>query len=164
MQRICPFLRYDPTMPRRLITLLSALSLLVWVGTASAGQSSWLGCSGPGAWRLTTEADIFASWCAFWVLLLLVPAVYLLARAGHPALALLHLLMLVLHPAWTVSAWHGDCGDFKRFASKLFVVAAAAAVPEAVAVTLLFRRPWPWHFRRGRVEGRTCAACGYDLR
>ncbi|MDB5330239.1 MAG: hypothetical protein JWP03_1390 [Phycisphaerales bacterium] len=151
-------------MRRRLFTLLCALSLLLCVRTSSAGQLSLLGCSGPNAWREMTDADIFGSWCAFWVLLLLVPAVYLLARAGHPALAMLHLLLLALHPAWTVSAWHGDCGDFKRFASTLFVVAAAAAVPEAVAVAILFRRPRPWYFQRRRRGSGLCSACGYDLR
>ena len=106
-----------------------------------------------------TEADIYAYWSAFWVALLLVPTIYLLVRSGHPLLAAGHLLLLALHPSWTVSAWHGDCGDFKRSASTAFVVAAGIAILEASAVAVFFRRPW----RRRPSRRGVCARCGYDL-
>jgi hypothetical protein len=147
-------------MIRRMLAIASALLLTATLATAAlVDPTHVLACSGPGAWRVMTDADIYASWCAFWVAILLVPVVYTLARSGHPMLAAAHLLLLILHPSWTVSAWHGDCGDFKRMASTAFVILAGVAVPEASAVALLFRRPWPWR----REKFGVCRHCGYNL-
>ena len=141
---------------------LTVLSLLLCMATVAGYSSEALACSGPGAWTVMTDADIYALWCAFWVTILLVPSVYMLARSGHPLLAASHLILLLLHPSWTVSAWHGDCGNSKRSASTTFVVLAGIAVPEAAMVTLLFGRSWPW--RRTNTKTGLCPVCNYDLR
>ena len=104
----------------------------------------------------------YGYWPAFWVALLLVPTVYVLLRSGRLGLAAFHLLLLALHPAWTVIARNADCGMLKQAESTVFMVVAAASVIEAAVVGRYFRRPWQpcW---RPPVPG-LCARCGYDLR
>ena len=128
------------------------------------------------------DADILGYWSAFWVLLLLVPTLWLLVRSGHPVMALADAALIVLHPSWTVSAWHGDCGRFKVIASEVFVGLAAVAFVGSVVVAVFWRRPWPWRrdtvmvalsavwgeVRRTRADRRVarglCGTCGYDMR
>jgi hypothetical protein len=131
------------------------LSLLLVLPASHA-----IACSGPGAWKAMRDADVFASWSALCVGVLLVPTAYLLARCGHPILGMIHLGLIVFHPSWTVSAWHGDCGSFKVFAAKVFLGLAVMGLLESVAVAVFWQRPWPWR----RVRRGFCSGCGYDLR
>jgi hypothetical protein len=61
-------------------------------------------------------------------------------RSVHEVLALVAVLLLVLHPAWTVSAIQGDCGHLKRAAATGVTIAVAACVATQIAVLLLARR------------------------
>jgi hypothetical protein len=109
------------------------------------------------------DADVRGYWSAFWVALALVPTVWLLARSGHPGMALVHLALLGLHPSWTISAWHGDCGSSKLFWSDAFIVLAAGAFIESSLIAVFWRRPWPWKPSPPTVV-TNCRECGYDLR
>ena len=46
---------------------------------------------------------------------------------------------LLFHPAWTVSAMHGDCGYLKRDMSRLFTGIACLAVGLQVASIVVAR-------------------------
>ena len=150
-------------MMRPLFNILSALALVLCCASVARATDGIIACSGPGAWRIMTDVDVYGSWCAFWVSLMLVPTVYLLARSGHPLLAVAHLPLLILHPSWTVSAWRGDCGSFKHAASTCFVAMAAVAVLESVVVSTQFWRPWPWRVLPRSNRDEECLTCGYDL-
>jgi hypothetical protein len=151
-------------MRRRPFTFATAALIVLCQATATrGGQAHFLACSGPNAWKVMLDADLYGASCAVWVTLLLVPTVYIIARSGHPALALTHLLLLLLHPAWTVSAYSGDCGRSKEFFSTVFVVLAAASVLESIYIAVYFRRPWPWRWRRQHPRIGFCPNCDYNL-
>lgn len=80
-----------------------------------------LACSGPGAAALIQENIVTGYFCAA------IGGVITLAlgfdawrtrrwRFAFPVAT----VMLLMHPAWTVSAIHGDCGFFKRDVSYVF--------------------------------------------
>ena len=80
-----------------------------------------LACSGPGAPATIQQSIIIGYFCAA------IGGVITLAL-GYDAWRMRDLrftlpvaaVMLLLHPAWTVSAIHGDCGFFKRDVSYFF--------------------------------------------
>jgi len=77
-----------------------------------------LACSGPGAGRIISESIRIAHYCAaFGFLVLLVIFYFQRFRAGRMWPLSVSIALLVIHPAWTVSAVSGDCGDSKREAS-----------------------------------------------
>ena len=93
-----------------------------------------LACSGPGALRVIAESIRIGYYNAAFVGLAAAAGVLLHLihwRRGGWAFAIAYLLfgtlLLLWHPAWTVSAYHGDCGDAKRFYS--YIVSAVAAAP-----------------------------------
>jgi len=141
-----------------LFLMLSAAAITV------SAQSPLLACSGDHAWQTMRDVDIEGYWSAFWVLILLLPTLYLLARSGHPALALIHLPLLLFHPSWTTSAWRGDCGQFKSDTSTLFICLAGFGLLESICIAVFWRRPWPWHLPRTKTTPGRCANCNYDLR
>ena len=53
------------------------------------------------------------------------------------------LCLLAIHPAWTISAIHGDCGQTKLIASWLFI-----GIGISVVVWQLSCREMDWHKRR----------------
>lgn len=142
-----------------LFLMLSVASM-----TVSAQSPTLLACSGDHAWQTMRDADIFGYWSAFWVLILLLPAIYLLARSGYPAAALTHMPILLFHPSWMISAYQGDCGTFKSNTSTLFIYLAAFSLLESIIVATFWRRPWPWRLPRKKTTPGRCAKCGYDLR
>ncbi len=82
-----------------------------------------LACSGPGAWAAIQEAISYGYLCAaIGGVITLSMYLYSIAtqRLGFP-LAIAG-AMLAIHPAWTVSAVSGDCGQMKVFASEIFTV------------------------------------------
>lgn len=79
-----------------------------------------IGCSGPGAAAVIEQSIVIGYFCAA------VGAVATLAlgvdawRTRDWKAVLIPLGMLAIHPAWTISAIHGDCGFFKREVAFVF--------------------------------------------
>jgi hypothetical protein len=93
-------------------------------------------CSGPHAGELISKSIAFGFEQAVVVGILFMVSMALY-RLSMRALYFPSLLLglLVLHPAWTVSAISGDCGILKRGASE--VVTAIAIIILGVQLTLL---------------------------
>jgi hypothetical protein len=74
-----------------------------------------LACSGPGAMTVIQQSITIGYFCAAFggVATLALAYDFLRTRRVRFTLPVASLLMLV-HPAWTVSATRGDCGFFKR--------------------------------------------------
>ncbi|MEE3718124.1 hypothetical protein V2H45_15395 [Tumidithrix elongata RA019] len=74
-----------------------------------------LACSGPGAMFAIQQSITIGYFCAVFggVATIAIAYNFLQTRRVRFTLPVAGLLMLV-HPAWTVSAIHGDCGYFKR--------------------------------------------------
>jgi hypothetical protein len=96
-------------------------------------------CSGEGAGAIIRENIVIGYLCAA------VGGVITLAlgfdawRTGRWRFALpAAALMLLMHPAWSVSAVHGDCGFFKRDASYFFT-----AVYSGLMIYQCFLAAWP---------------------
>jgi hypothetical protein len=116
-----------------------------------------IGCSGPGEHRVIAENIAYSHWSALGVALGLLPIGYRYVRSGLYGFAIGHCGLLVLHPAWWISAVSGDCGHTLHAASTFYLVVTAVA--------------WgisPIMARRYRVPRRSprglCPHCGYDLR
>ena len=158
--RAVPEVSYHVFMRRRLFMAPLVLSLVTLVAWRSSDAGPVLACSGPGAFKVMADVDLYANRCALGVEAMLVMTCYLLLRGGRPRLAGVHLFfLLVLNPAWTVSAWKGDCGDFKATAATVVLVSTALTLPEAAVLAIWFREPWPWQ----RPRSSHCPACGYNL-
>lgn len=80
-----------------------------------------LACSGPGAMATIQKSITIGYFCAAFgaVVTLALAYDFVRARRVRFTLRVAGLLMLV-HPAWTVSATSGDCGFFKREVSYIF--------------------------------------------
>jgi hypothetical protein len=77
-----------------------------------------LACSGPGAGRVIQESILIGYFCAGLAGLVTFAAICLQRFWGGPVWPfLVCAALLALHPAWSISAIHGDCGYFKREAS-----------------------------------------------
>lgn len=85
------------------------------------GSLAIFACSGPGAF-ITIRQNITIGYFAAAIGAVVVLALtYDALRTRRLRLTLPSAaLMLLLHPAWTISAVHGDCGYFKRDASYFF--------------------------------------------
>jgi len=86
-------------------------------------------CSGPGAGEAIAVSILIGYRHAALAAVLLGLGLLLLALSPKRWLfpAILGALLL-LHPAWTVSAIHGDCGFMKRDASRVFTAVSCAAL------------------------------------
>jgi hypothetical protein len=99
-----------------------------------------LACSGPGA-AATIARSIEIGYthaavvCTLFLLSLSIAA-FGTRRWGVPAVLA---VLLLLHPAWTISAIHGDCGYFKRDASWVFTIVGCTLICCQVAC-----RFWRW--------------------
>ena len=100
-------------------------------------------CSGPGAGAAIarsieigyTQAEVMGGLVGISCLILAV-------RPRNWLVLLLLLGMLLLHPAWTISAISGDCGYLKRYASYLFTALGCAGLLFQVG-QLIWRRIRP---------------------
>src|SRR5437588_147441 len=80
-----------------------------------------LACSGPGAGAAIQQSIIIGYFCAAIGAVITLALAYDSWRMGYARFTLtVALLMLFLHPAWTISAIHGDCGFLKRDVSYFF--------------------------------------------
>jgi len=75
----------------------------------------------------------------FLACLLLLPVSLMVWRKSqrHRVWALAHILLVVTHPIWWISAQYGDCGFFLADAAMVYVVVASFGTAR---VTWLFRR------------------------
>jgi hypothetical protein len=97
-------------------------------------------CSGPGAGAAIAENIAYAQAHALVVLTALeVSALIWLCVRRSRGWPLASALLLLLHPAWTVSALDGDCGALKAQASVLFTVLAAGCL-----VGQITHLTWSW--------------------
>ena len=88
-----------------------------------------LACSGPGAMRLIQDNILYAQQHAMVVGCLAVLSVTLwVFLRRFKALPICVLLLLLVHPAWTISAIRGDCGYFKAGAATLDTVVSTICV------------------------------------
>ncbi len=82
-----------------------------------------LACSGPGAGRAIAWSIAIGFICFVYAAFVEVQLLFLyLCRSGKRWPVYWGFGLLVLHPAWTVSARHGDCGMMKEIASLVFSI------------------------------------------
>jgi len=105
--------------------------------------SGLLACSGPGAGRAIASSILFGYVSAAIAFVLLLAAAFLyVVFLGKWHAAVIHLALLALHPAWTVSAIHGDCGFAKtQWSFVAIVVAGILLVRTGKAATSRQREP-----------------------
>lgn len=105
-----------------------------------------LACSGPGAAEsIALSIQIgyrHAVFCSGVLAAALVLLAFFPKRWLFPAIIAISLL---IHPAWTISATHGDCGYLKRDISRLFtgITCFAAGLQVASIVVVRRKRPTP---------------------
>ena len=91
-----------------------------------------LACSGPGAGPAIAASISIGYYCAGLAALITTALFFLYrSRGGSAGVAWTGIVLLLLHPAWTISATHGDCGVLK--------LAASGVVSLAFVVLLLFQ-------------------------
>ncbi len=84
-----------------------------------------LACSGPNAGAVIRGNELYAWECAVPFVCRFIASLLLAVwKTKLPAVVWLFGGMLLLHPAWTISARRGDCGFFKAEASVGFLIAA----------------------------------------
>jgi hypothetical protein len=76
-------------------------------------------CSGPGSERIIAENISIGDYCAAFgvVMMLTIFALQQFRLGGWPLI--ISSALVVLHPAWTIDAIGGDCGELKRYSSYL---------------------------------------------
>lgn len=74
-----------------------------------------LACSGPGAGAAIRQNIVIANYCAAIGGVITIAVVFDAWRTRRWGIALpISVVMSLMHPAWTISALHGDCGFLKR--------------------------------------------------
>ena len=95
-----------------------------------------LACSGPGAPATIQQSIIIGYFCAAIGGVITLALGYDTWRMRDLRFTLVvAAVMLLLHPAWTVSAIHGDCGFFKRDVSYFFTAVYFALMIYQYAVS-----------------------------
>ncbi|MSU57406.1 MAG: hypothetical protein EXS35_04375 [Pedosphaera sp.] len=80
-----------------------------------------LACSGPGAMATIYQSITIGYFCAAIGGVITLALAYDLVRMRRLRFTLPTAgLLLLIHPAWTVGAFHGDCGFMKRDISYFF--------------------------------------------
>jgi hypothetical protein len=83
--------------------------------------TSLIACSGPNAGRIIAENSTYAMLQSFAVFALACTAYWLYSQfacARWPVIVIA--ILFAIHPAWTISATKGDCGDTKATAATVF--------------------------------------------
>jgi len=95
-----------------------------------------LACSGPGAAAIIIGNITFSRCLALIVGLLAIVSLVMWALFSHRArYPIICVLLLPLHPAWTMSASRGDCGEVMVLGSMLsMVIASIAVITQAISV------------------------------
>ena len=84
-----------------------------------------IACSGPGAIEAIMKSNALAKHVALMVAGVIACSLLLsLKRKEFKRKQTIPFFMLLIHPAWTMSAIRGDCGFMKREASHLFTLIA----------------------------------------
>jgi hypothetical protein len=98
-----------------------------------------IACSGPGAMRVIQENILYAREQALLVgaLAVLSGGFWLLCRRIK-ALPILVTSLLLVHPAWTVSAVKGDCGFSKASIATSYTILALISVASQMVIWI-----WP---------------------
>lgn len=105
-----------------------------------------LACSGPGAMRLIQDNILYAQQHALVVGAIAILSIMLwLVIRRWIVLPFCVALLLILHPAWTVSAISGDCGFFKAGAAMFVTVLAGVCLLLQGAAWI-----WPVLYRRAK--------------
>jgi hypothetical protein len=77
-----------------------------------------LACSGPGAMTTIHQSITISQFCAAMSGVIVLALAFDHWRRHRWSFRLgFAAALMAVHPAWTVSAWHGDCGYFKRHTS-----------------------------------------------
>jgi len=85
--------------------------------------------SGPGAAATIQQSITIGYFCAAVGGVITLALAYVAWRTRDSRFTLpVAAVMLLLHPAWTVSAIHGDCGFFKRDVSYFFTAVYFALI------------------------------------
>jgi hypothetical protein len=92
-----------------------------------------LACSGAGGALATSRSIAYGFYFAAATGYITIWLFRLRAPTGRDWPAYWSLLFLILHPAWTVSAHHGDCGMMKTITSLIVFV--------LVSAFLMFQKP-----------------------
>lgn len=98
-------------------------------------------CSGPGAGQAIAE-NIETGYIHAAImggLFLTSLGLFAIRHRWRPVVPAILLGMLLLHPAWTISAISGDCGHTKRLASYVVTVVGSACLLWQLGQTLLCR-------------------------
>jgi len=85
-----------------------------------------IACSGPGALQVMFISTWMGYAHAAATAALLAVSLFVAIFSRRWLMPALILLLLAIHPAWTISAYHGDCGTMKDQACWLFTAATMA--------------------------------------
>ncbi len=85
-----------------------------------------LACSGAGGALATSRSIAYGFYFAAGTGYITIWLFRLRAQTGRDWPAYWSLLFLILHPAWTVSANHGDCGIMKTITSLVVFILVSA--------------------------------------
>ncbi len=102
-------------------------------------------CSGPGApHAIARNIEIGYTHAAIAAGLLLASVVLFAGLTHYRIWSILSAAFVILHPAWTVSAIHGDCGEMKHDLSWVFTILAEVVIAGQIIHGLRIRlRPPP---------------------
>lgn len=95
-------------------------------------------CSGPGAGQTIHNNIVYAQYQFLVVAMLALASIlFWLGTRRQRGLMLTEIVLMIIHPAWTISALHGDCGYLKAYVATGFTVLAATCFALQVAL-------WQW--------------------
>ncbi len=102
-------------------------------------RMEYFACSGPGAMQAIADSIStgYTHAAAMGALLVSSVALFALRRHGRPVVPAVLACLLLLHPAWTISAISGDCGSTKRYVSYVFTIVGCVCVFCQLGQTIL---------------------------
>src|SRR5437763_16356020 len=90
-----------------------------------ASRSFCLACLSPGTMHISTQT---ANYAAGFCIAITIALLFLNAPKRNFSWMPMYGLLLLLHPAWTMSVYRGDCGFEKRFYSGVVSLIFAAMI------------------------------------